>query len=226
MALSDILTEAARQRFVLTDVTPPDKAKLCYPRWLPMMRFAIRQYRAEGFGNLMTMDTVAMGGLMRLSTIVLTPGEGAGVPFLLVDTMRMKKKALAYVEFYDCTARGEAQEALSALPKRYAALPDYAEKPAWYVTRRTADSLIKGGEGADAAALDAMVTDCVNVYLDAAKAADKDAANSAGLSAFREEMCQKGSPATPTLQKLFGREGADRFFRDVIMPIPQMEKER
>lgn len=61
----------------------------------------------------------------------------------------MKKKALTYVEFYDCRAWETPIAGLEVLAADYARIPPYAEKDAWYVSERTPYSLIKGGTGAD-----------------------------------------------------------------------------
>ena len=221
--LTALSAEAARltaEHFTLKENTPDQFRQMQYPKFLPVMRFTIHRYKAEGFGSLMTMDTVAMGGMMKLSTLVFTPGEGGRIPFLLIDTMEMKKKALAYAEFYDCTEQSCVSAALDGLKARYAALPDYEEKPAWYIERRTPYSLIKGGEGVEPLALSEMVNEVLKVYLSEAEKAEKDPANLAGLRTFRNELCDKGNPASDTLNKLFGKEGAKNFFKEMIMPIP------
>ncbi len=213
------VTDLLRSRFALTEITPAAHAQMKYPKYLPMMRFTVHQYRAEGFGHFMTMETKAMGGLMRLSTLVFTPGEGANVPFLLIDTMDMKKKRLAYVEYYDCTAEGASLPESENQAAEFAQLPDYAETPAWYVERRTPYSLIKGGAQADPEALARMVLTCAERYARAAAAAPKNAANLAGLRAFQRDMIEKGNPSSGAMSKVLGADGAKEFFKNVIMKI-------
>ncbi len=221
-SISGLAAEMAKAAFPAREITPPAYAAMKYPRLIPMMRFACAQYTLEGYGNLFTMDTRAMGGMMRLSTVVFTPSEGAAVPFLLIDTMQMKKKSLAYVEYYDCTASGAALPGAQGQKAEFAAIPDYAEKPAWYVARRTPYSLIKGGEGADPQALEAMVRTCLTRYLQGAAEAPHDASNLDGLAAFRQDMLRLGNPSSPTLNKVLGERGAEEMFRSVIMPIGKL----
>ena len=211
--------EKALAAFPAKEITPPQYAAMKYPKFFPMMRFACRQYTLEGFGNLFTMQTRAMGGLMKLSTMVFTPYSGKGAPFFLADTMEMKKKRLAYVEYYDCTANGASLPASEGQTAEFAALPDYAETPAWYTSRRTPYSLIKGGEGADAAALAAMLLTCVDRYLDAAKTAPTDPANLPGLRDFQRDMLTLGNPSSGTLSKVLGKDGAELAFKTAIMPV-------
>ncbi len=49
------------------------------------------------------------------------------------------------------------------------ALADYDETPAWYVSRRTPYSLIKGGRDADEQSLKGMVLTCARRCLTAAR---------------------------------------------------------
>lgn len=205
--------------FPASEITPAAYAAIKYPKLLPIMRFTCRQYDLEGFGNLFTMDTRAMGRLMKLTTLVFTPSAGGEVPFLLIDTMEMKQKHLAYVEYYDCTARGASLPESEGQGAEYAALPDYAEKPAWYVAKRTPYSLIKGGEGADAGALDSMVRTCLERYLRAARTAECGPANLESLRAFQRDMLTLGNPSSATLEKVLGRAGAETMFRTAIMPV-------
>ncbi len=218
-SISSLGTDMAKAAFPAREITPPAYAAMKYPRWIPLMRFACHQYALEGFGNLFVMDTRAMGGLMQLSTVVFTPWAGASVPFLLIDTMQMKKKHLAYVEYYDCTAAGAVLPEAEGQGAEFAHIPDYAEKPAWYVGRRTAYSLIKGGAGADPQALEAMVRTCLERYLRAAAAAPKDPANLEGLRAFQQDMLRLGNPSSATLNKVLGVQGAEEMFRSAIMPV-------
>lgn len=218
-SVASIAAEMATAAFPARKITPPAYAAMKYPRLIPMMRFGCVQYALEGYGNLFTMDTRAMGGMMRLSTVVFTPSEGAAVPLLLIDTMQMKKKSLAYVEYYDCTASGAVLPGSQGQKEEFAAIPDYAEKPAWYVARRTPYSLIKGGEGADAQVLEAMVRTCLMRYLQGAAQAHHDPSNLEGLRAFQQDMLRLGNPSSATLNKVLGEQGAQEMFRSVIMPI-------
>lgn len=218
-SVSSLAAELAKAAFPAREITPPAYAAMKYPRLLPMMRFCCHQYELKGYGNLFVMDTRAMGGLMQLSTVVFTPWAGAAVPLLLIDTMQMKKKYLAYVEYYDCTASGTSLPEAEDQRSEFAQLPDYAEKPAWYVDRRTPYSLIKGGDGANSLALASMVRTCLERYLRAAAAAPRDSANLPGLEAFQQDMLRLGNPSSATLNKVLGERGAQEMFRSVIMPV-------
>lgn len=221
-SVSSLAAELAKGAFPAREITKPAYAAMKYPRLLPMMRFACHQYELAGYGNLFTMDTRAMGGLMELSTVVFTPWAGATVPFLLIDTMQMKNKHLAYVEYYDCTATGAALPEAEGQRAEFSHIPDYGEKPAWYVARRTPYSLIKGGEGADPQALEGMVRICLERYLSGAASAPKNPANLEGLRAFQQDMLRLGNPSSATLNKVLGAQGAEEMFRSAIMPVSKL----
>jgi len=201
-----------KEKFVLKDITP-EKYRTMVSL---MMRFRLEQYAAEGLGNLCVLKTRAMLGLMNLVTVVVTPSSGRNVPFLLIDTMDMGKKHLCYVEYYDCTADGADKDLLLAASAPYGDVADYAEKPAWYVKERMAGSLIKTG---DKARLDQMALDALKAYARQAAAAPVKPENVTGLQAFQQRMVREGNPSTAALTRALGQEGAETFFRTVVMPV-------
>ena len=201
-----------QDKFALKEITPEKYRTMGGP----LMRFFLEQYNVEGLGNLCVLKTKAMLGLMQLVTVVVTPSSGKNVPFLLVDTMDMGKKHLCYVEYYDCTADGADKDNLLAASAPYGDVPDYAEKPAWYVKERMAGSLIKTG---DRARLEQMALDALKAYAAQAAAAPVKAENIAGLKAFRCRMIEEGNPSTAALTRTLGKAGAEEFFRTVVMPL-------
>lgn len=201
-----------KERFALKDVTPDTYRTM----GSPMMRFCLEQYEAEGLGNLCVLKTRAMLGLMKLVTVVVTPNTGKNVPFLLIDTMDMGKKHLCYVEYYDCTAHGADRDLLLAAGAPYADVAEYAEKPAWYVSERMKGSLIKTG---DKTRLEQMAMDALTAYREQAAAAPVKAENIDGLKAFQQRMVKEGNPSTAALTRTLGKEGAEAFFRTVVMPV-------
>ena len=201
-----------KEHFVLKEVTPERYRTMGNP----MMRFRLTQFEVEGLGNLCVLRTRAMLGLMKLLTVVVTPSPGKSVPFLLIDTMDMGKKHLCYVEYYDCTAEGADKDLLLAAGAPYADVADYAEKPAWYVKERMAGSLIKTG---DKGRLEQMALDALKAYAQQAAAAPVKPENLVELKAFQRRMVQEGNPSTAALTRTLGQEGAEAFFRAVVMPV-------
>jgi len=201
-----------QEKFAVKEITPEKYRTMGNL----MMRFHLEQYAVEGLGNLCVLKTRAMLGLMNLLTVVVTPSSGKNVPFLLIDTMDMGKKHLCYVEYYDCTAGGADKDKLLAASVPYEDVADYAEKPAWYVQERMAGSLIKTGEKAR---LEQMALDALKAYAHQAATAPVKPENLEGLKAFQQRMVQEGNPSTAALTKTLGQEGAETFFRTVVMPV-------
>ncbi len=201
-----------QELFPLTDVTPAQYQTM----GSSLMRFYLKQYAVGGLGNLCVLRTKAMLGLMKLVTVVVTPSSGKNVPFLLIDTMDMGKKHLCYVEYYDCTADGADRDLVMAASAPYRDVADYAEKPAWYVKERMDGSLIKTG---DKARLERMALDALKAYAKQAQAAPTKPENVAGLRTFQRRMIEEGNPSTAALTRTLGREGAEAFFRTVVMPV-------
>lgn len=200
-------------------------ATMAYPRWLPLMKIRVQWYAGPGYGNVFAMHTRALGGRMELATLAFTPNAGGDVPLLLVDVMAMGKKRAAFVEYYDCTKGGAPRGAMAEVTAKFQHLPDYPEKPAWYVARRTPDSLIKGGAGADGNALCAMLAASVEAYGENCRAhTEAREENRAGLGAFIEQMLRQGNPASATLERVLGKAGAEGFFRTLVMPETYITK--
>ncbi len=217
--LTNRISQIALSRLGAEETTAQDFAHMQYPSWLPLMKFEVHQYTIEDFGSLMTMDTKMGGGLMKLSTIVFTPNSGVNVPFLLIDTMQMGKKNLAYVEYYDLTESGASLPKSESYKEKFAHIPDYEETPAWYVERRTPYSLIKGGKGVSKEELDHMVLFCIDCYLEALNTAEICKENIARLKKFQDEMVELGNPSTKTMTSVLGAGGAENFFRKIVMPV-------
>lgn len=221
MNIQTVLTDtvaAFASGMPVSELSPDEYAAMRYPKFPTIMRFATRRYAVAGFGSLFTMYTRGMGGLMQLATLVWTPNLGTDVPLLLVDVMAMGKKRAAFVEYYDLTAGNAACEPIVAVAGRYQDLPDYAEKPAWYVEERAPYSLIKGGS--DDARLCAMLTDSARAYAAVcAENAVPNPGNRVRLAAFVERMAAEGNPSSATMEKVLGKAEAEAFFRTHIMPV-------
>ena len=79
-----------------------------------------------------------------------------------------------------------------------------------------AGSLIKAGEKAR---LEQMALDALKAYAQQAAAAPVKPENIEGLKAFQQRMVREGNPSTAALTKTLGKEGAETFFRTVVMPV-------
>ena len=186
-----------------------------YPKLVPLMYFHVKQYRLEGFGNMMIMHTVTKMK-MELLTVSVMPGEGRVMPFALIDAMTMKDKRCVFVEYYGCSRDEHNDAKLKEVYDRYKHLEDYPEKDKWYVHERQDYSLIKKGSSEE---LVSMAVDSLKAYLDSIKGSKKDDSYKNDLKAFRERMIVEGNPSSSTLNMLLGKDGARKFMEDVVMPV-------
>ncbi len=190
---------------------------LKYPSFIPMMKMRIKQYRVDNFGYIMIMKT-SMLNLMSLTTISFTPSNGLNVPYLLIDTMSMGKKRLAYVEFYN-TSTLDNFDNLYSLEDKYKIITNHQEKEAWYLKERMKGSLIKEGTKEDESKLKEMIIDALNEYKKVITLASKDINSINNLTKFQEKMITLGNPSSNTLNKVLGETKAKEFFKNIIMPI-------
>lgn len=201
------------------DRTKDMYASMKYPRFFPLMRFQTNAYYIKGFGSVMLMRTNAMNGMMKLLTVSFTPSEGLNIPYLLIDCMEMKNKRLAYIEYYDCTEKSLKFETLSKIKEKYGSIPNYEEKPAWYIQERMDGSMIKGGKGVEASKLSAMVSESIGEYFRLAQKADKDSDNLIGLKKMQTRLLEEGNPSSGTMTKVLGKAEYVEFFKNYVMPV-------
>jgi hypothetical protein len=215
-AMTDEITALFGGKMELKECDTKKYGYMRWPKLLPIMRFEVKQYAAPYFGNVFSMATAALGGKMQLATFVCTPNLGADVPLMLIDVMAMGTKHAAFIEYYDCTELGVPAHELRKTAEQFASLEDYPEKPAWYVGRRAPYSLIKGG--VDGGALADMLTSSVKAYACECCACHSHDANRTGLSEFIERMVRDGNPSSGALERALGKQGAEVFFRSIVMP--------
>lgn len=195
---------------------PPDRySRMYYPKWLHLMEFDVERYDIDGFGSAMSMHTTTKMG-MELLTISLCPGKGCCLPYLLLDTMAVGKKRCSFVEYYGCGFDGLNDTQLRGVYEKYKGFPDYEEKPGWYIAEREPYSLIKSGEPEQ---LTSMVKDSLAVYLASIGDSRTEPVYRDHLELFRDRMIREGNPSSKTLNMLLGKEGAERFMKEIIMPI-------
>ncbi len=189
-----------------------------YPKVIKLMKFNTERYQIKGFGSLMSMHTTTKMG-MELLTVSFTPGEGVTVPYLLIDIMTLGKKRTVFVEYYDRTKNKADSVFAEEVFLKFNTLPEYEEKPKWYVSERTPYSLIKCGDSDSDEKLTGMINKSVKAYSKMIKAADCDKENIPELIKFRDRMINEGNPSSSVLTKVFGKVGAADFFKTCVMPV-------
>ena len=191
-------------------------AHMKYPKLIALMDFYVDRYQIEEFGHLMVMHTKTKMG-MELLTMSFMP-DGVTLPYLLIDAMTMKKKRCVFVEYYGCGYDPLIEDRMKEVYETYKDLPDYEEKPNWYISERRPYSLIKTGEEQD---LIDMASDSMHAYLSSIKEAKYDPVYKEKLQAFRQRMITEGNPSSKTLEMLLKKEGAIDFMKEVVMPLSE-----
>ena len=217
--------EAAAEAVQCTPVPEDEYTDMSFPTVIKLMKFRTDRYSLEGFGKLMVMHTTTKMG-MELLTLSFMPSNGLNVPYLLIDAMSMKDKNCVFVEYYGCGNGNLESKALEDLYESQRLLPDYAEKPNWYVAERESYSLIKTGTIAQ---LVNMTVRSVEEYLSMIPLAHEDPEYKEQLRAFRQRMIDEGNPSSSTLHLLLGKKGTERFMKKAVMPLdgePQPEQEK
>ena len=189
---------------------------LKYPKFLPMMKMKVKSYSLVNFGSIMIMET-SMMKMMKLTTISFTPSSGINVPFLLIDTMSMGKKRIAFIEFYNTT--DEKYLSLELLKEKYQNIEDYQEKEAWYVNERMKGSLIKCSTSKEENLLLEMIKDALTQYKNIIDNASYNENNINRLKEFSSRMINEGNPSSKTLNKVLGKQEAEIFFKKIVMPL-------
>lgn len=218
------VTSKFENAFMCEKIKEDGYSSFSYPKLVKMMKFDTVRHKVAGFGQIMSMRTKGPFG-MRLLTMSFMPYEGGSVPYLLIDMMTVGKKITVFVEYYDCTADKSSKEELVRIKEKYDNLQEYDEKPKWYVPMRTPYSLIKCGQTVDSKSFYNMIIDSVDAYISTVKASGKSADNIPGLSAFRDRMINEGNPSSSILEKVFGKEGAEEFFKECVMPIRDFDSQ-
>lgn len=198
------------------DKQPEDRySHMKYLSFLPLMHFYVDQYELEGYGHVMSMHTTTKMG-MELLTLSFMPGSGKNLPYLLMDSMTMKSKRCVFVEYYGCGNSELTDKALREVFDKYKELPDYDEKPGWYISEREPYSLIKTGTEEE---LTAMAEASLKAYLSSIESAVVDPGYTRQLDAFRTRMIEDGNPSSKTLEMLLKKDGAVKFMKEVVMPL-------
>ena len=206
--------ELLAEKVTSVKVTDGRYEHMRYPRIVPLMDFYVDQYELNGFGHLMVMHTKTKMG-MELLTMSFMPDDIL-LPYLLIDAMEMKKKRCVFVEYYGCGQEGLCEDRLFAVHEKYHSLPEYDEKPGWYISERRPYSLIKSGTEEE---LLSMAKDSVSAYLSSIKEAGHSPEYREKLIAFRRRMITEGNPSSKTLEMLLKKDGAVSFMKEVVMPI-------
>ena len=187
-----------------------------------LMRFKVKQYHAEGIGNLAVM-TVNMG-LMQMATVVLTPAE-RDLPLVSMDYMYVLGNRTAYLEFFDLVLAKDEKYAgllqeLKGIYRRYDHLETVTPTAAWYDSLKTIGFYKKGKKADDEALIEMMRKGLEAVMKYGQKLPELDAAahkeKAALQKTYSNGLIENGGVSTDIFVKAMGADGTRTFFDSVL----------
>lgn len=187
-----------------------------------LMKFDVEQYHIEELGNLSVMRMNM--GLMQMATVVITPKD-KNMPLLSADYMYILSDRKCYLEFYDVVkekdeAYNELLDKLSEVQEEYANLKNIEVSPAWYADLLTVTSY-KGGSFGEDLALETLLVDGLQVYVDHAKElprlSDEDRKEKLAITLeYTDGLIEKGGISTDVFKKELGEAETKKFFGEVF----------
>ncbi len=215
----DAVLEEIQQHYT---VTPRDTGEYEELKMYGIMKFHVEQYDIAEIGNLSIMR-VNMG-FMQMATTVITPRD-KNLPLLSADYMYILSNRKSYLEFYDVVKEKDEQynqllTALSSVQTNYDHLENIETSPAWYEHLLTVTSY-KGGSPNEDNALEQMLIDSLNVYMEHSKQlsllSETEKAEKIAITVeYTDGLIEKGGISTDVFKKELGDEETKKFFDSVF----------
>lgn len=180
------------------------------------MHFDVQSYDFEGCANVSLMQMKAMGGLMRMDSLILTP-YGKDAPLFSFDAIHVLWRHVVYVELFDTQLAPIDLSEMEKVKAAYNDLPQAVLKPHWYDDLHLSPSCFKQANGKKIRMLQ-MAHEMLKAYLPVLKSApvcDK-AEKTAKNSVYVEGLISNGGPAVDTLRNILGDEPAKELVRNYI----------
>ena len=181
------------------------------------MTFIIRQFYAEGLGNVSVMAAKGFFGLMQMDTFIVNPVE-KDLPLFSYDRIYAMGNDTLILELYDTFLNKNGLEKLQVVKNRYTDLPDHDLGEHWYDSIKLKESASKKGKKAQSAEFDAFTEEYFKTYLsgvDQLKKCDP-AAKKEKASVYVEGLLSNGGPSTDVFKGALGEEKTADLFRRVL----------
>ncbi len=181
------------------------------------MTFTIRQYYAEGFGNVSVMAAKGFFGLMQMDTFIINPVE-KDLPLFSYDRVHAMGNDTLILELYDTYLGEKGFAKIKTVKEKYAHLPNHDLGEHWYDSIKLEESASKKGKKAQTADFDAFTREYFKAYLDGVSqmAACDSTAKKEKASVYVEGLLSYGGPSTDVFKQAFGEEKTGDLFRRVL----------
>ena len=181
------------------------------------MTFTIKQYEAEGLGNVSVMEAVGFFGLMKMDTLIINP-KVKDAPLFSYDRIFAMGNDTLIIELYDTMLGACDLSDVKAVKEAYAELPERDPGTHWYDNIKYAESISKKGKKAQTGSFDELTKKYFEAYLtsvDKAEACDASA-KLEKASVYVEGLLSNGGPSTDVFKKEFGDEKTAKLFRKIL----------
>ena len=179
-------------------------------------------YEAAGLGNVSVLHGRAMGGLMKMDTLVVNAIE-RDVPLFSYDYIAAMGNHTMLVEYYDTMIDDGALDfaGLFAAKDGIAALPDHDLGAHWYDSIKLAPSFAKKTKKRALPQLNAAFEQTLDAYLALAEAlppltGEACEAKRAKAAAYVDGLLTNGGPSTDAFVKALGAEKTAAIFRRIV----------
>ena len=182
------------------------------------MKFQIKQYEAEGLGNVSVMEAKGFFGLMQMDTLIINPIK-KDLPLFSYDRVLAMGNDTLIIELYDTFVEKQDLSDLKAWNDENQNLPNHDLGKHWYDSIKLAESVSKKGKKEHSKSFD----DFTNIYFEKYlknKAACTEvtdiAAKKEKASVYVEGLLSNGGPSTDVFKKEFGEAKTGKLFRKVL----------
>ncbi len=181
------------------------------------MTFTIRQFYAEGLGNVSVMAAKGFFGLMKMDTFIVNLVE-KDLPLFSYDRIHAMGNDTLILELYDTFLCKKGLDKLQAVNDSYANLPDHDLGAHWYDSIKLKESASKKGKKAQTAAFNMFTEDYFKAYMSDVSQMEKCSpeAKKEKASVYVEGLLFNGGPSTDVFKGAFGEEKTADLFRRVL----------
>ena len=187
-----------------------------------LLKFDIRQFDIEGFGNLCIMRYNL--GIMKMLTVVLTPML-KDLPLLSLDLMIIAGKRKFYAEFYDLTDNKDDTyngwiNKYNEIIGHYSSLGSFSPSDNWYAPLLSAKAYKEFKKDRDNECMK-LYNDILLKYIAEIKAyplmsEDLRVGKIARIKEYSDRLIDEGGPATDIFKKKIGPNKTRDFFDKVF----------
>lgn len=181
------------------------------------MTFSVRQFYAEGFGNVSVMSAKGFFGLMKMDTFIANPVE-KDLPLFSYDRIYAMGNDTLILELYDTVLSKCNLNKVSEVKNEYADLPEHDLGKHWYDSIKLKESDAKKGKKAQSEKFDAYTKAYFSAYMDGACQLPEcdSASKKEKASVYVEGLLTNGGPSTDVFKKQFGEEKTADLFRRIL----------